>query len=71
MTIVKWTTSWSITLELSIMLLESSIMHPEQSIMLLEPSFLLLENIYTTGFTHDNHNMFIAQATARDKLPSY
>jgi hypothetical protein len=24
---------------------------------------------YSTGFSHDNHNMFIAQATARDKLP--
>jgi hypothetical protein len=39
--IVNDPTSWSITLESSIMLLESSIMLPE--------------NIYSTGFTHDDH----------------
>jgi hypothetical protein len=36
-------TSWSITLESSIMLLESS--------------FMLLENIYCTDVMHDDHNM--------------
>jgi hypothetical protein len=28
------------------------------SITLLELSIMLLENIYSTGITHDNHNMF-------------
>jgi len=48
--IVNDATSWSFTLESSIILLESSIM--------------LLENIFSTGITHgqssyDNPNMFI------------
>jgi hypothetical protein len=30
--------------------------------MLLESSVTLLENICSTGVTHDDHNMFIAQA---------
>jgi hypothetical protein len=37
--IVNDATSWSVTLDLSIMLLESSIM--------------LIENIYSTGITHE------------------
>jgi hypothetical protein len=59
-----------ILLESSIMLLESSILRLESSIMLLESSIMLLEssiilpeNIYSTGFTHDNCNMFIVQAS--------
>ncbi len=38
------------------MLLESSIMRIEMSI-------TLLQNIYNTGITHDDHNMFIELAT--------
>jgi len=33
--------------------------------MLLEPSITLLENNYSTGVTHDNQNIFIAQFTGR------
>jgi hypothetical protein len=48
-TIINDDTSWSVTLESSIMILESSIS--------------LLDNIYSTGFTHgEHHNMFIVQA---------
>ncbi len=30
----------------------------------LEVSFMLLENIYSTGITHDDCNIFIVQATS-------
>jgi len=63
------TESSIVLLESSIMLLESSIMRLDSSIMLLESSIMLpessimlLKNIYSTGFTHDNCNMFIVQA---------
>jgi hypothetical protein len=73
MTIVNDTTSWSITLELSITLLELSIMLLGFSIMLLDLSFMLLElsiillelsimllvNIYSIGITHDDHHMTV------------
>ncbi len=35
----------------------------ESSIMLLESSVMLLENIYSTGLTNDDCNMFNVQAT--------
>jgi hypothetical protein len=46
-----------ITLEVSFMLLEFSVHFLESSIM-------LLENIYSTGITHDDHQIFIVQATS-------
>jgi hypothetical protein len=46
-------TSWSITLELSITVLELSIMP--------------LENSYRTDVTNDDHNMLIVHATAAIK----
>ncbi len=53
--IVNDATSWSITLESSIMLLESSIM--------------LLENIYSTRITHGDRNMFILEAPGLCSIP--
>jgi len=47
MTIVNDATSWRVTLELSLTLQESSIM--------------LLENIFSTGITYDDYNMFIEE----------
>jgi hypothetical protein len=46
--------------------LELSIMLLQLSIMLLELSIMLLEDIYSTGITHNDHNvtMFIVQAAA-------
>jgi hypothetical protein len=38
-------------------------MLPESSIMLPESSIMLQENIYSTGVTHDDLNIFIVQAT--------
>ncbi len=35
----------------------------ESLIMLQESSIALLENVYSTGVTHDDCNMFIVQAT--------
>jgi hypothetical protein len=51
-TIIKDAKIWIITLESPIMLLESSIT-------LLESPIILLENIYSTGFTHDDHLLMI------------
>jgi hypothetical protein len=48
-TIINDDTSWSVSLESSILILESSIS--------------LLDNIYSIGFTHGEHHMFIVQAT--------
>jgi hypothetical protein len=42
---------------------ESSIMLLESSIMLLESAIMLPENIYSTGITQDDHNMFMLQTT--------
>ncbi len=35
----------------------------EVSFMLLEPSIMLPENIYIAGITHDDHHIFVVQAT--------
>ncbi len=56
------TTIWSITLESSIAILFVSIMNIQSSI-------TLLENIYNTGVTHDNCNVFIAKATGDSMGP--
>ncbi len=42
--------------------------HLWSSIMLLESSIMLLENIYSTGVTHADPNMFIVQATGLNVL---
>ncbi len=42
-------TIWSVTLE--------------PSITILDASFTLIYNVYGTGVTHDDRNMFIVQAT--------
>ncbi len=46
---VSETTIWSVTLE--------------PSTTILEASFTLIYNVYSTGVTHDDRNMFIVQAT--------
>ncbi len=47
-------TIWSVTLKSSLMILESS--------------FTLIYDIYITGITYDNCNMFITQSTAYNCL---
>jgi hypothetical protein len=37
-------------------------------LMALDVSIMLLENIYSTGFTHDDHHIFIVQATSHNVL---
>ncbi len=46
------------------MTLEVSLVLVESLIMILESSIMLLVNIYSTGVTYDDQDIFIVQATA-------
>jgi hypothetical protein len=78
MTIVNDATSWSIILEssmvlldISVKLLESSVTLLESSVTLLESTVTLLENIYCTGMTHDDRNMFIVPPFQSVSKPNF
>jgi len=71
MTIVNDATSWSIILESSMVLLDISVKLLESSVTLLESSVTLLENIYCTGVTHDDRNMFIVPPFQSVSKPNF